>query len=399
MSLRSCPRVLAALSAAAVVAAAAATVSLSATVAAASSPFVIGFANPLTGSEATYGVSDEHAVNMAASQINKAGGIDGHKVKIDACDTQATPAIGVACADSFVSDHVNAVVGFFNSSISIPASGILHKADIPMVSAASTNPTLTEQGFKNVFRVCGTDNYQGAVEADFAYKILKVRRVVALNDEETYGQGVASFFGQSFKKLGGKVVEDEGIDADATDFTSVLTQIKSISPSVQLIEFGGFNPAAGLLIKQARGLGITVPFISDDGVIGPLYYQTGGQSTVGTYLSSSPTPQNLAQGKDAIPAAKTFLQQYVKQFGQPTEYAGYSYEAVEVIANAAKTEHSIAANKVIAGLAATHNYRGTTGIVDFNSIGNNITPQYLIYKVQPGGGNKAYWNPNAKSKS
>lgn len=397
MSLRSCPKKFLAGAVGVVLAVAAtASVMLSAPVAA-SSPFVIGFGNPLTGSEATYGVSDEHAVDMAASQINKSGGVDGHQVKIDACDTQGTPAIGVACANSFVSDHVNAVVGFFNSDISIPASAILHTANIPMVSAASTSPTLTEQGFNNVFRVCGTDNYQGEVEADFAYKELHVKRAVALNDEETYGQGVASFFSQNFKKLGGKVLESEGINADATDFTSVLTQIKSLSPSVQVIEFGGFNPAAGLLVKQAHGLGLDVPFISDDGVIGPLYYQTGGQATVGSYLSSSPTPQNLAQGKGAIPQAKTFLKDYVKQFGQPTQFAGYSYEAVEVIAQAAEHEHSISADSVIKGLAATHSYHGATGVVDFDSIGNNITPQYLIYKVKPGGGNLALWNPNAKA--
>lgn len=361
----------------------------------ASSQFVVGFANPLTGSEATYGVSDQHAVDMAQAQINKAGGVDGHQIKIISCDTQATPAIGVACANSFVSDHVNAVIGFFNSSISIPASKILHTADIPMISAASTNPTLTLQGYKNVFRVCGTDNYQGAVEADFAYKVLHVKRVVAVNDEETYGQGVASFFSKTFKSLGGKVVESEGINAAATDFTSVLTQIKGITPSVQAIEFGGFNPAAGLLVKQARGLGITIPFISDDGVIGPLYYQTGGTATVGSYLSSAPTPQDLAHAKGATKAAKTFLKAYVGKYGQPTNFAAYSYDCVYVLATAAEKEHGLSARDIIKGLAATHDYHGVTGIVNFNSIGNNVTPQYLMYKVQPGGGNKIFWNPNA----
>lgn len=348
--------------------------------------FVVGFANPITGSEATYGVSDLNAVNMAVDAINAKGGVSGHKIKIISCDTKADPATGVSCAHLFVSDNVNAVIGFFNSDISIPASKILNEANIPMVSAASTNPQLTLQGYKNIFRICGTDNFQGQVEADFVYKVLHIKTAVAINDEETYGQGVSQFFSQNFKKLGGKVLTSQGVSASSTDFSSLLTQIKQMNPGV--VQFGGFNPAAGLLVKQARTLGITAPFISDDGVIGPLFFQTGGAATVGSYLSSEPAPQDLA-------SSKPFVNAYVKKFGnQPTEFAGYTYDAMELLANVVKKENSISASAIVKGLAATHSYKGITGVINFDKVGNNVTPQYLMYKVQPGGANKVYWNPN-----
>jgi branched-chain amino acid transport system substrate-binding protein len=352
-------------------------------------PFVIGFANPITGAEATYGVSDLNAVNMAAASINAHGGVDGHQIKIISCDTKADPATGIACAHLFVSDNVNAVIGFFNSDISIPASGILHSAGIPMVSGASTNPQLTLQGFKNVFRICGTDNFQGQVEAEFVYKVLHIKTAVAINDEETYGEGVSQYFVQNFQRLGGRILSQQGINASATDFTSLLTQIKGLNPGA--IQFGGFNPAAGLLAKQAKELGIDVPFISDDGTIGPLFYQTGGAATVGAYLSSEPAPQDLA-------TAKGFVSDYVKKYGnQPTEFAGYNYDCVGVLAAAARAAGSISPSAIIKGLAGIHSYHGVTGVIDFDNLGNNITPQYLIYKVQPGGGNAVFWNPNAKS--
>jgi branched-chain amino acid transport system substrate-binding protein len=352
------------------------------------SPFVVGFANPLTGSEATYGVSDLNAVNMAVEALNAKGGVAGHKIQLITCDTKADPATGIACAHLFVSDKVNAVIGFFNSDISIPASGILHQADIPMVSGASTNPELTLQGYKNVFRVCGTDNFQGQVEAEFAYKVLHVRTAVAINDEETYGQGVSQYFAQNFTKLGGRILSAQGVNASATDFSSLLTQIKGLNPGI--IQFGGFNPAAGLLVKQARSLGITAPFISDDGTIGPLFYQTGGSATVGAYLSSEPAPQDLA-------TSRTFVADYVKKYGsQPTEFAGYNYDVMELLAHVVQTEGSTSAAAIIKGLAATHDYKGITGVIDFDSVGNNITPQYLIYKVQPDGSSSVYWNPNAQ---
>jgi len=353
------------------------------------SPLVIGFANPITGAEATYGVSDLNAVNMAAAALNSQGGVLGHKIQIISCDTKADPATGVACAHLFVSDNVDAVIGFFNSDISIPASGILHTAGIPMVSGASTNPQLTLQGFKNVFRICGTDNFQGQVEADFVYKVLHIKTAVAINDEETYGEGVSQYFVQNFQKLGGKILSQQGINASATDFSSLLTQIKGLNPGA--IQFGGFNPAAGLLAKQAKSLGIDVPFISDDGTIGPLFYQTGGAATVGAYLSSEPAPQDLA-------TSKGFVSAYVKKYGnQPTEFAGYNYDCVGVIAAAVRAAGSTSHAAIIKGLAGIHSYHGVTGVIDFDNVGNNITPQYLIYKVQPGGGNAVFYNPNTKS--
>ena len=352
------------------------------------SPLVIGFANPITGAEATYGVSDLNAVNMAAAQINAKGGVAGHKIQIISCDTKADPATGIACAHLFVSDNVNAVIGFFNSDISIPASGILHAAGIPMVSGASTNPQLTLQGFKNVFRICGTDNFQGQVEADFVYNVLHIKTAVAINDEETYGEGVSQYFVSNFEKLGGKVLSQQGVNASATDFSSLLTQIKGLNPGV--IQFGGFNPAAGLLAKQAKELGITAPFISDDGTIGPLFYQTGGTATVGAYLSSEPAPQDLA-------TAKAFVTNYVKKYGnQPTEFAGYNYDCVGVLAQAVLAANSDTHAGITKGLSGIHSYHGITGVVNFDNVGNNITPQYLIYKVQPGGGTSVYWNPNTK---
>ena len=353
-------------------------------------PLVIGFGSPLTGAEATYGVSDLHAIQMAAAEINAAGGAAGHRIKLVTCDTKADPATGVSCAHLFVSQNVNAVIGFFNSTISIPGSAILHAAGIPMVTGASTNPKLTEQGFKNVFRVCGTDNFQGLVEAEYAYNVLHAKTAVAINDEETYGEGVTQYFVQNFKRLGGTILSTQGVSASATDFSAVLTQVKGLHPAV--IQFGGFNPAAGLLVKQARGLGIQAPFISDDGTIGPLFFQTGGTATVGSYLSSEPAPQDL-------PTSRAFVSAYVSHYGnQPTEFAGYNYDALKVIAQAVRADGgSVAPAAIIRGLSGIHSYQGITGLINFNSVGNNVTPQYLIYQVQTGGGNKVVWNPNAKT--
>lgn len=337
-------------------------------------PIVIGFANPLTGSEASYGQSDLKAVELAAAQINAKGGVLGRPIKILPWDTKADPATGVAGANYFVTQKVTAVIGFFNSSISIPASAILHRADIPLVSAASTNPALTAHGYKNVFRVCGTDNFQGTDQALFLYKVLHIKTAVALNDEEVYGEGVSQYFQKEFKKLGGKILLTEGVNANQTDFSSLLTQIKSRKPGA--IEFGGFYTAAGLMVKQAASLGIKTVWMQDDGTIGPQYTQIGGAATAGTYLSSEPAPQNLV-------SAKTFVRQYVAKYhAQPTEFAGYNYDAMMLIAHAMAIAKGTSAGAIIRALAKTKGYRGVTGPITFDKVGNNTTATYLIFQVK-----------------
>jgi len=348
-------------------------------------PIVIGFANPLTGSEASYGQSDLKAVELAVAQVNAKGGVLGRPLKLLPYDTKADPATGVAGANYFVSQHVTAVIGFFNSSISIPASAILHRADIPLVSAASTNPKLTEQGFANVFRVCGTDNFQGTAQADFLVKELHLKTAVALNDEEVYGEGVSQYFQAEFKKDGGKVLMSEGVSANQTDFSALLTQIKAMHP--QVIEFGGFYTAAGLMAKQAAALGIKAVWMQDDGTIGPEYTQIGGKATLGTYLSSEPAPQDIA-------SAATFIRQYVAKYHQqPTEFAAYNYDALNIIAHAIAAARSTGAGPVIKALARTKNFPGATGTVTFGPTGNNLTAAYLIYAVKKGLKTVPIWNP------
>jgi branched-chain amino acid transport system substrate-binding protein len=348
-------------------------------------PIVIGFANPLTGSEASYGQSDLKAVELAAAQINAQGGVLGRPIKILQWDTKGDPATGVAGANYFVTQNVTAVIGFFNSSISIPASVVLHRAGIPMVSGASTNPKLTEQGFKNVFRICGTDNFQGTDQALFLYKVLHVKTAVALNDEEVYGEGVSQYFQKEFTKLGGKILLSEGVSANQTDFSALLTKIKSLHPGA--VEFGGFYTAAGLMVKQAASLGLKTIWMQDDGTIGPQYTQIGGKATVGTYLSSEPAPQDLA-------SARTFVAQYVAKYhSQPTEFAGYNYDALRLIAHAIEVAKSTNHAAIIRALAKTKNFPGVTGPITFDAQGNNITAAYLIYKVLPNLSQVPVWNP------
>jgi len=154
----------------------------------------IGAAGPMTGDQSKMGIDLRNGVELAVAEWNAKGGVLGKKIQLVAGDDQADPKQAVSIANKFINQKVQAVVGHWNSNCSINASPYYHTANIVAISPASTNPRLTQQGFKNIFRVCGTDDQQGGVAAEFVLKTLKPKRVAVIHDKTTYGQGLADFF-------------------------------------------------------------------------------------------------------------------------------------------------------------------------------------------------------------
>ena len=218
----------------------------------------IGAAGPLTGDLATFGADQLNGMKLAVEEWNAKGGVLGKKIVIVEGDDQRDPKQAVSAANKLVNEGVVGVVGHFNSNCSIPASEVYHKANIPQISHGSTNPKLTEQGFDNVFRVCGRDDQQGKVSADFAVNVLKVKRVAVIHDKTTYGQGLADEFRKALDKKA-EVLLYEGIGIGEKDYSPVVTKIKALNPD--LVFFGGLYVEGGLLIKQFKAVGGTAPFI------------------------------------------------------------------------------------------------------------------------------------------
>jgi branched-chain amino acid transport system substrate-binding protein len=239
----------------------------------------IGAAGQLTGPEAVFGSDMLNGVKLAVEEWNAKGGVLGKKIELVPGDDQAEPRQAVAVANKFVNEGVVGVVGHFNSSCSIPASEVYNKAGIPQISHASTNPKLTEQGFVDVFRVCGRDDQQGKAAADFAVQKLKVRRVAIIHDKTTYGQG----FAEEFKKALGPAVEIvayEGMTKGEKDYSPVVTKVKGANPD--LVFFGGIYTEGGLLIRQFKAVGGTAPFIGGDGIMSEELVKIGGPAVDGT---------------------------------------------------------------------------------------------------------------------
>jgi branched-chain amino acid transport system substrate-binding protein len=333
----------------------------------------IGAAGQLTGPEAVFGSDMLNGVKLAVEEWNAKGGVLGKKIELVPGDDQAEPRQAVAVANKFVNEGVVGVVGHFNSSCSIPASEVYNKAGIPQISHASTNPKLTEQGFVDVFRVCGRDDQQGKAAADFALQKLKVRRVGIIHDKTTYGQG----FAEEFKKSLGPAVEIvayEGITKGEKDYSPVVTKVKAANPD--LVFFGGIYTEGGLLIRQFKAVGGTAPFIGGDGIMSEELVKIGGPAVDGSYATFGPDT------KDS-PAARGFNEIYRKKYGEPGVYSVYAYDAANILLQAIQKAGNTDGKAVTAAIRASE-FNCALGHIQFDAKGDVKESPYVVWKVESG---------------
>lgn len=342
----------------------------------------IGIAGPMTGDQAKMGTDFKNSVTLAVEEWSAKGGVLGKKIAVMIADDQRDPKQAVSVANKLVNKGAVGIIGHFNSSCSIPASDVYNRAGIPMITPASTNPQLTEKGYRGVFRVCGRDDQQGKVAAGFVINQLKLKKVAVIHDKTTYGQGLA----EEFKKfLGGmvEVVYYGGIVQGDKDFKAVLTAIKDKKP--ELIFFGGIYPEAGLLVKQARELGLSVPFMSGDGTIDPKFIEiAGAQAAEGTYLTFSPDPQH-------IPTAKEFIDKYKAKYGELGPYSIYAYDATNILLTAVK-EAGTKDGKAIIERLHSMEFSGALGKIKFDNRGDVTVAPYVVW-ITKNGKFEEYWKP------
>ena len=186
----------------------------------------IGHVAPLTGGNAHLGKDNENGARLAIEEANTANiKIDGKNAKfaLVAEDDQEDPKVGATVAQKLVDAQVAGVVGHLNSGTSIPASPIYNQAGIPVISGSATNPKLTEQGFKNQFRVVGRDDQQGPAIATYLANERKPKLVAVVDDASAYGEGIANEVEKTLKAANVKVLPREKGTNKTNDWTPCST--------------------------------------------------------------------------------------------------------------------------------------------------------------------------------
>ncbi|WLI88148.1 branched-chain amino acid ABC transporter substrate-binding protein [Massilia sp. R2A-15] len=330
----------------------------------------IGHVAPISGASAHLGKDNENGAKMAVEELNAKGFmINGKKVTLQLLteDDAADPKQGTAVAQKLVDAHVNGVIGHLNSGTTVPASRIYNDAGIPQISPSATTPQYTKQGFKGAFRVVANDNKLGGTLGRYAVEKLGAKSIAVIDDRTAYGQGVADEFvkGAKAKMPGVKIVGKEFTNANATDFTAILTSIKAKKPD--LIFFGGMDSVGGPMLKQMKALGINAKFMGGDGVCTEALARLAGDG-IGEGNVTCAEAGGVSGAQEKV--MTDFVARYKKKYNTDVQiYAPYVYDAVMVMATAMQNAKSADPAKYLPELKKIK-YQGVTGTIQFDPVGD-----------------------------
>lgn len=350
-----------------------------------SSPIVLGEYESMTGAQSTFGASTHNGCQLAVDQINKAGGIDGHPVKISLQDDEGKPDAALTVVKKLITqENVTAVIGEVASKNSIAAAPFCNSSKTPMVSPSSTNPKVTTIG-PYIFRICFIDPFQGTAAAKFATNTLKARRAAILTDATgDYSIGLSQAFNDAFLKLGGQVITRQNYQASDADFRAQLTAVKALNPDILFVP--GYYNNVGVIAKQAREVGIHCPLMGGDGWESPKLVEGAGGpggALEGCYYTNHSAMDN------PDPTIQNFVKTYQAAYGGgvPGALSALGYDAVNMVADAIKRtgkpddgNYSSEAyrTKLRDTLAATHGFKAVTGSITLDANRNAVKPAVVL---------------------
>ena len=362
----------------------------------------IGVDLPVSGADASIGIPTQNGAVLAIEEANK-NGFAGGKYKLeaslldDAVQGKHDPAQGAQNVKTFIADSaVLAMVGPFNSNVAKSEIPLTNDAGLVQIAPSTTNDGLTigddakklrtaHPDANAFFRVCTRDTKQGATLAQIAAQRLSFKRVFIIDDNETYGKGLADVFEASFKQLGGTVLGHEHTTANQQDFKALLTKAASLKPDV--VFYGGTTSTGGGLVRKQMadaGLG-SIPYLGGDGISDDEFEKVAGDSANGAYMTTA------APDAAKLPSAKTFVQAYKARFnGDVGPYSANAYTAAKI--EIAAIEKAINDNggklptraDVLKNVAATKNFDSPIGKIGFEANGDTTAPILTLFKVQSG---------------
>jgi branched-chain amino acid transport system substrate-binding protein len=330
----------------------------------------IGMGGPITGPSAATGAQMKNGVDQAVEDINKAGGILGQKLVASYGDDASDPKQGVSVANNFSGEGVKFVIGHYNSGVTIPASAVYQENGILEITPASTNPTVTERGMWNIFRVCGRDDQQGQVAGEYILKHMKGKKIAVVHDKTTYGKGLADEMKKTINKGGMKEVLYEGVNTGEKDYSALVSKIKQANPD--LIYWGGLYTEGGLIVRQLRDQGVKAPLMGGDGITSDEFASVGGPGVEGTLMTYGPDPRNR-------PEAKKVVDEFRAKKFEPEAYTLYSYAGVQIIRQAAEAAKSVDAKKVAEKMHSGMHFKTVLGDIAYDKKGDITKLDYVMY--------------------
>ena len=303
----------------------------------------IAVAGPMTGGESAFGRQMKNGAEQAVADLNAAGGVLGKKLALDVEDDACDPKQARSVAEKIASAKIPFVAGHYCSSSSIPASEAYADGNVLQITPASTNPLFTERKLWNVARVCGRDDQQGLVAADYIAKNYKGKNVAILNDKTTYGKGLADETKKALNKAGFTEKMFESYNKGDKDFNAIVSRLKR--DNIDLVYVGGYHQEAGLIVRQMRDQGLKTVLMAGDALADKEFASITGPAGEGTLFTFGPDPRNK-------PTAKAIVEKFKAKNIDPEGYTLYTYAAMQVWSQAAAKAGTTDPKKVMDAIKA-----------------------------------------------
>lgn len=328
----------------------------------------------LSGGASAYGTLMDEGIKMAVAEQNAADGLLGKEIEYVSYDNKSEPSESTSVATRLATeDNVVAILGPATTGAANAQSPAVTRAKVPAILPAATGDAVTMDGdsvLDYVFRVCFQDSFQGKALAEFAQTDLQATKAVILVDNSTdYAIGLADAFKETFK---GEIVAEENFTAGDTDFKAILTNIAQMDYDV--IFLPGYYEEGGLIIKQAREMGIAQPILGPDGFANSTLVELAGADNVDNVFYASHFTPNSED-----PKVQEFLAAFEAEYGKPADsFAALAYDAAQLVFDAITTADSTDPQAITDALAATEDFEGVTGTFSFDENHNPIKSAFVI---------------------
>lgn len=331
----------------------------------------------LTGDAAAYGTPMSEAAKLAVKEVNENGGVLGGEVEYVEYDNTSDLTEAASVAQRLASEDVVGIVGPATTGDSNAQIPVIQEAAVPAILPAATGNgmTLDDNGdvFEYLFRVAFEDAFQGRAAATYVTETLGAQTAALFVDQSTdYATGLEQAFTEEFEALGGQVVTTESFQSGDTDFTASLTSL--LSQEFDVLYVPGYYTEVGLLIKQARELGITQPIVGGDGLGNQTLVDLAGASNVNdVYYTAHYSP--LSDDEDL----QDFLTKFEEEYGkQADQFAVLSYDATMLLLDAVERAGSTDRQAVTDALAATETFDGLTGTFSIDEDHNPVKEVLML---------------------
>ncbi len=332
-----------------------------ANVTAAQAEIKVGIAGPLSGSTLNVGEQQDVGAQKAIDHLNDEGGLLGEEIVAISVDDACEPEQAKAAAQQLVSEGVIFVVGHVCSSTSLAASKIYEEAGIIMISPASTNPKVTDEGGPNVFRVIGRDDQQGTIAGDYLADNYANSKIAILHDGQTYGLGLAEFTKRQLNERGVTEVVFDSYTPEQADYKSIVDKL--VDAKVDVLYAGGYQGDIGIILRQAKKTIPNLQLISGDSMVNGEFLLVAGEAGVGTYFTFGPDIRLMPEAATVTAAIRD------EDDYEPDGYTLYSYGAVQAWAQAVQLAGSLQPDAVIDALKSG-SFDSVLGKIGFDEKGD-----------------------------